>query len=246
MAITARLHRLLRRLSGSFPIATQPEGNTATEVDTVIEHELEKRLSDSDRLALFVRYEQGDDLPLCQAVFLADLARMGWLVWIIDNSPVPLAEAWRHRSGCTLYWKRQNWGMCIGAFADAIGQLEKVMDRRPEERPLTLALINNSFLPLLPPSANPLLRQLFSCPLPADHFRGLTESREQAYHLQSYLLVLGFAAWHSAPAHAFWRRCRELRKREQIISEGEVALTRSVSHISTGTASPLPAPCWEF
>lgn len=239
--VRARLQRLRQRLSGSRPHdATLPPGNAATEAAAAIGQELEERLSGSDRLAVFVRYEQGDDLPDCQAAFLADLARIGWLVWIVDNSPVPLAGAWRQRSGCTLYWQRQNRGMCIGAYADAIGQLERVMERRPERRPPTLALINNSFLPLLPPSANPLLRQLFSRPLPADHFRGLTEAREQAYHLQSYLLVLGYAAWHSAPARAFWQRCRELRQREQIISEGEVALTSAL--LAAGLTSEVMIP----
>jgi hypothetical protein len=187
--------------------------------------ELDAKLTQHNRLAIFVRYEQTDDLPGCQAAFLADLARMGWLVWIVDNSPIALSTTWRQDSGCGLYWQRVNQGMCIGAYADSIALLEQVMESNSSLNPPTLALINNSFLPLLPPSANTILRDLFCIPLPPKHFRGLTEAREQAYHLQSYLLILGAQAWCSVAAREFWQRCRNIRLREQVISDGEVALT---------------------
>lgn len=201
---------------------------------------LDAQLTQHNRLAIFVRYEQSDDLPGCQAAFLADLARMGWLVWIVDNSPIALSTTWLQDSGCALYWQRVNRGMCIGAYADSIALLEQVMESNSSLKPPTLALINNSFLPLLPPSANTILRDLFCIPLPTDHFRGLTESREQAYHLQSYLLVLGAQAWCSVAAREFWQRCRSLSLREQVISEGEVVFTGTL--LAAGFTSEVMIP----
>ena len=182
-------------------------------------------LQEAQRLLVFVRYEQGEDLPECQANFLADLTRLGWAIWIVDNSPLPLAGPWLERIQAALYWQRPNQGLCIGAYGAAIELLHRVLGRQTNLKPPTLALVNNSFLPLLPASANPILFNLFTKPLPPGHFRGLTESREQAYHLQSYLLLLGPEAWHTQQAREFWLECAGLKEREALISQGEVALT---------------------
>lgn len=219
------LSRLRHRLNSPARPAPPLLNPAQQAAEATTRQALQQQLRISDRLVVFVRYEQGDDLPSCQAAFLADLARLGWTVWIVDNSPVPLVHAARERCRCGIYWQRPNSGMCIGAYAHAIALLEQVLADNADLHPPTLALINNSFLPLLPPSANSILNELFHRPIGADHFRGLTEAREQAYHLQSFLLILGSRAWQSEPARLFWQQCRQLRQREQIISHGEVALT---------------------
>ena len=238
------LARLRARLAAArFRNALPQEGRAKITTDhetSALVKELEAQLTQHNQLAIFIRYEQSDDLPRSQVAFLADLAQMGWLVWIVDNSPSPLSTTWREASGCSLYWKRMNRGMCIGAYADAIALLEQVMECNSFLKPPTLALINNSFLPLLPPSANTILRDLFCNPLPPDHFRGLTEAREQAYHLQSYLLILGAQAWCSVASREFWQRCRNLRLREQVICEGEVALTGTL--LAAGFTSEVMIP----
>lgn len=194
---------------------------------TDLKRDLGKLLSQQISLLVFVRYEHGDDIPNSQAAFLRDLAAQGWHIWIIDNSATPLSKALQERCGCSLYWQRQNSGMCIGAYADAIAILNEILDESDNLiTPIALALVNNSFLPLLKPSENPLLTELFSVPIAADHFRGLTESREQAYHLQSYILILGSCGWRGKEVvHHFWQQCRNLGKRTDVISNGEVALT---------------------
>ncbi len=216
--ISRWIHRRLRR---STP------RNTASAAALALKPRLQQLLSQPSQLLVFVRYERSDDLPTCQAAFLADLASQGWCIWIVDNSTTPLSTTWQERSGCSLYWQRPNSGMCVGAYADAIALLNGVLDEATTLiTPTKLALINNSFLPLLVPSANPLLNDLFSRPLPAAHFRGLTESREQDYHLQSYMLMLGGDGWREvSAARNFWQRCQTLGQRMQVISEGEVALT---------------------
>jgi hypothetical protein len=242
--IRSGLARLRAQLGGSLMPYLLPReglGRSVTSLETsALVKELEAKLTQHNRLALFVRYEQSDDLPSSQVAFLADLAQMGWLVWIVDNSPIALSTTWRQDSGCALYWQRMNRGMCIGAYADSIALLEHVMESNSSLKPPTLALINNSFLPLLPPSANTILRDLFCSPLPPNHFRGLTEAREQAYHLQSYLLILGAQAWCSVAVRKFWRRSRNLRLREQVISEGEVALTSTL--LAAGFTSEVMIP----
>lgn len=226
--ISNQMRKRIQQMLGSRHGNLKPTKAVVPESMTTIGQSLDLLLDRSDRFLVFVRFEQGDDLPDCQATFLADLSKMGWAVWIVDNSPRPLNKQWRESCGCQLYWHRANEGMCIGAYADAIAAMKRALRSRPEYTPPTLALVNNSFMPLLKPSANAILRRMFNESLPKNHFRGLTESREQAYHLQSYLLILGSDAWHSEVAEEFWRQCQDLRQREKIISNGEVTLTRTL------------------
>jgi len=217
-----RLSRWIQR-----QLRRQPHRSTTSKAALDLKPRLHQILSQPSQLLVFVRYERSDDLPSCQAAFLADLASLGWHIWIVDHSAIPLATTWLECSGCSLYWQRPNSGMCIGAYAEAISLLNDVLDESATLiTPTKLALINNSFLPLLAPSANPLLTDLFSLPLSATHFRGLTESREQAYHLQSYILILGSDGWRGvSAARNFWKGCQNLGQRIEVISEGEVALT---------------------
>lgn len=219
------MNRLKRWARQRLRPPVQPSTANATTIG--VKTQLRQLLSTPTRVLVFVRFERGDDLPSCQAAFLADLAAQGWQIWIVDNSSRALSATWQQQSGCSLYWQRPNHGMCIGAYADAIALLNAVLDESHSLiTPTALALMNNSFLPLLIPSANPFLQALFFHPLAADQFRGLTESREQSYHLQSYMLVLGTNSWRGTPpVRDFWQRCRNLGQRIDIISEGEVALT---------------------
>lgn len=202
--------------------------------------DLSALLEGSDRIVVFVRYEQGSDLPHCQAEFLADLTKLGWRIWIVDNSSIPLAAEWQQQSACTLYWQRRNQGMCIGAYAHAIQLLQRALAKIERTQWPTLALINNSFLPLLPASANPVLKELFNIAPAPDQVRSLTEAREQAYHLQSYILLFGAKAWRDPDVLNFWRHCLDLRKREEIISYGEVALTAVLHGAGIRTQCMLP------
>jgi len=212
------MHRRMHRLT---------PGSSASAGALALKPRLQQLLSQPTQLLVFVRYERSDDLPNCQAAFLANLASQGWCIWIVDNSDTPLSTTWQERSGCSLYWQRQNSGMCVGAYADAVALLNSALDETTTLiTPAKLALVNNSFFPLLAPSDNPLLHDLFSRPLPATHFRGLTESREQSYHLQSYILILGSDGWRGvSAARNFWQSCQTLGQRMEVISEGEVALT---------------------
>jgi hypothetical protein len=124
--------------------------------------------------------------------------------------------------------------MCLGGFAHAIALLHHVRAQdaqtstSPERHPgpISLALINDSFLPLLPLAGNEVLSTLLQPGINEDHVRGLTESCEQGYHLQSYLLVLGQQAWLSDASRQHWERCLRLAGRHQVIAAGEVGLSQ--------------------
>ena len=241
MTLRSRLstgRQWLRRRYTRVPIPAPAAQPAQWEQDQI--PDLSPLLQSNDRIAVFVRYEQGDDLPACQAAFLADLAQLGWRIWIIDNSPTPLTADWQKQSACTLYWQRRNQGMCVGAYAQAILLLHRSLSGRTNTQWPNLALINNSFLPLLPASANPVLMDLFSRPLAADQARGLTEAREQAYHLQSYLLLFGSKAWCAPEVLEFWKGCLSLSRREDIITHGEVALTAVLKSAGLHTEALLP------
>ncbi|MEB3353875.1 MAG: hypothetical protein VKM34_06530 [Cyanobacteriota bacterium] len=181
-------------------------------------------------LAVFVRYGAGRTLPPWQSRFLAELADLGWLIWVMDHSPQPLSLSALKGCGAQLYLQRPNQGMCVGAFAHAIELLHRCCDSSDPTAPLvpptSLALINDSFLPLLPLHDTPPLNRLLSPGINDDRIRGLTESCEQSYHLQSYLLVLGGQAWLSPASRLQWQRCLQLAGRQQVIAAGEVGLSQ--------------------
>ena len=75
MTLRSRLstgRQWLRRRITRVPIPVPPAQPAQWEQDQI--PDLSPLLQSNDRIAVFVRYEQGDDLPACQAAFLADLA----------------------------------------------------------------------------------------------------------------------------------------------------------------------------
>jgi hypothetical protein len=170
-----------------------------------------------NRCAVFVVYCSGP-LPEFTKCFVESLARAGYSVTIVTNTPLhPQARAFLLQE-CEWIIDRQNVGRDFGAYQDGI---RFVQEHYPKLERMIVA--NDSVFYFLG-RTDALVEALSS-----DHdLIGVSEVFEHHYHVASFLLSFGPAILRSDAFRNFWSRYLPLGTRRWAILRGEGILSRDL------------------
>ena len=175
-------------------------------------------LPESKRV-VYVHFDRNGDVHDYTICLLRAFAAVGYATTFVTNSDVFSDEQVNKvRPFCVSIIWRRNEGYDFAAYRDGILSI-------PAGDLTHLILANDSYYgPLFP-----LARLLDRCnPEEADVW-GATDSREVAYHLQSYFLLFHRKAIHSAAFRRFWRRYPNVNDKAWVILNGEIGISQEMS-----------------
>jgi SAM-dependent methyltransferase len=184
------------------------------------------------RLAIVVFYHAQGRVFAYHRRLLQDLKSQGFATVIVRNGSENLSrfiETTRDLADLVLV--RENAGLDFSAWLSAFALLGLEPSALRE-----LVFANDSVVgPLFP------LREAVSRMAAADcDFWGMTDSWEQAYHLQSYFLCFKEAALRSAALSEYLRDYAHPTEKDEIIAQGEVALTQALLAANLRAAAYCP------
>lgn len=164
----------------------------------------------------FDRNGEVHDYTICQ---LRAFAELGYATTFVTNSDTFSDEqVVKVRPFCASVIWRYNQGYDFAAYRDGILSI-------PTGDLTHLILTNDSYYGPFFPLADLLNR----CdPEKADVW-GATDSRQVAYHLQSYFLLFHWKALHSTAFRRFWRRYPNVNDKAWVILNGEIGISRQMS-----------------
>ena len=157
---------------------------------------------------------------------LAALTQKGWVVVVSSSGLTTKSEESLLSCGC-LISKRQNLGLCLGAYRDFSCLLYD--HRNLRDRIETLVLCNDSTLPMggdepFCQQAEQIHQELKSC---KPKLIGLTDSvQTNLYHVQSYFLALNSGLLNNINWTNFWNKFDPRGHKNDLIQRGEVGLTQ--------------------
>ena len=170
------------------------------------------------RVVLFCHYDRSGQASEGMRRYVDALIQAGLSVVFVTNSGRLAEEAkgWV-RERCALVVERRNAGFDFAAWQDG---LEAAGLPRSDTEILVIA--NDSVCGPFAPLTSVLERFDFE---KADVW-GLTDSWQIRYHLQSYFMTFGPAAFRSPAFARFWGGVRDLRLKRAVIRSYEVQLTQ--------------------
>ncbi len=150
---------------------------------------------------------------------LRAFAELGYTTTFVTNSDKFSDEqVIKVRPFCASIIRRRNEGYDFAAYRDGIRSI-------PAGDLTHLILTNDSYYGPLFPLASLLDR----CDPETADVWGATDSREVAYHLQSYFLLFHKKAIHSTAFRRFWRRYPNVNDKAWVILNGEIGISRKMS-----------------
>ena len=157
---------------------------------------------------------------------LAELVQQNWVVVVSSSGLQKKAEETLRSNGC-LISRRQNIGLCLGAYRDFCCLIND--HRGLRNRIQTLVLCNDSMLPIGGP--RPICIQTESIhellKTPKSKLIGLTDSvQTRAYHIQSYFLAVNNPLINNSIWIDFWNRFDPRGDKNDLIERGEVGLSQ--------------------
>ena len=192
-------------------------------------HELLKRVRETRRLAIVAVYRPSAVRLAYHELYLRSLRELGFAVVVVDTTRQRgrlLAE-----SSADLTLVRANVGWDFGSWILGLTRLQEVVEQADE-----LLLTNDSmFGPLHP------LDETFAMPqLETADFWGMTDSWQQAYHLQSFFVVLRKRVLESDVVWRFLQEFRVDQGKAYAIERGEVQLTAVLLEHGFEAAAAFP------
>jgi lipopolysaccharide biosynthesis protein len=171
------------------------------------------------RRVVYVHFDRNGDVHDYTIGQLRAFAELGYATTFVTNSDTFSDEqVIKVRPFCASIIWRSNEGYDFAAYRDGILSI-------PAGDLTQLILTNDScYGPLFP-----LASLLDRCdPEKADVW-GATDSRQIAYHLQSYFLLFHSKALHSAAFRRFWRRYPNVNNKAWVILNGEIGISHKMS-----------------
>jgi lipopolysaccharide biosynthesis protein len=166
---------------------------------------------------LFAHFDKDDRVDDYVLRYLKHIKELNFLIVFVSASRLPLSEVARVRCDCFDVILRDNAGLDFGSWAQAFSKHASVIDGR-------LLLANDS---VYGPVGN-LSTALDRLTSRDADFYGLVESIEIAPHLQSWFLLFEPAVVRHPAFKEIWARPYRAMTKRQIITQGEVALSRDL------------------
>jgi Rhamnan synthesis protein F len=177
---------------------------------------IDGRAAMTAKVCIFAHYDRGGVLRPHTRRYLDALAAAGFSIVFVSNSPLA-HESLEHVSGrCVRILLRANRGYDFGAYRDGILSLSFEAGT-----PGVLLLANDSVYGPIVPIESLFARMDFSA---ADVWAA-TDSWQDRYHLQTYLVAFGPAALAHPAFAAFWRSVRNTRSKWAVVKHYEIGLT---------------------
>lgn len=209
-----------RVLEAQDPRAVRTEGEDCS-----------RALRQSDRVAILAHWDAGERVSRSTGELIGALQGLGFAVLLVNSAAGagPLIWTTPRPAGLTVL-RRPNIGHDFGSWATAL-------DRVPElRRAGALLLMNDS---LVGPFASPA--PLFERFLAGTaRFWGLTDSREEAPHIQSYCLGFRGGILEHPRLRAFWRGIRVERDKGRVVRKYEIGLSRLMRRLGVASEVALP------
>tara|TARA_Y100001968_G_C19411208_1_gene746383 strand:- start:530 stop:1777 length:1248 start_codon:yes stop_codon:yes gene_type:complete len=180
-----------------------------------------------ERLFVFHHYDKTGFLPDSWLNTILSIKDSGWII-ILSTSNLRVESVNRLESLGIIVAKRLNIGRCLGAYKDLsllIQNNNKVCSRLK-----SLILCNDSMLPIS--SEESVVNHIDHLVSTYENYKhplmaGLTDSSERGlYHLQSYFLYTNCLCFNSEFWTNFWLRFNPSLDKEQLIDNGEIALSQ--------------------
>lgn len=228
-----RIRRILGEAAGSLlyhaehGIVLTYEGlrRLAIRTDPNVRHSRRRLLGTSKGLpaasghrgAVFVVYCPGP-LPSFTKCFVESLARAGYSVVAVANTPLhPEASSFLTQH-CEWIVHRENVGRDFGAYQDGI---RFALERYPALERMILA---NDSVYYFPDKMDALIEALSS----GNDLIGVSETTEHHYHIASFLMSFGPRVLQSDAFRSFWQNYVPIGTRRWAILRGEGVLSRDL------------------
>ncbi len=171
------------------------------------------------RVALLCHFDRAGRVRPDLLDHIRELHAAGFSVVLISNSGQLLPEARDSlRPSCAAVLVRRNIGYDFCAWRDALTHLG--LPRADTQR---ILLVNDSVYGPVAPLA-PVLRRIEKTDA---EIVALTDSQQRGWHLQSYFVCFGPAAFRSSAWTRFWSGVRPVPSKQWVINRCEVGLTRT-------------------
>lgn len=170
-------------------------------------------------LVFFAHYDPQDEVDEYVRFYLEKLYLLGSTIVFVSGSPHLRPEATvKIDPFCAAIYTRRTLSLDFGSWHLAWQQIQKKGWRLEDFDRLLLA--NDSvYGPLFP------LEEMFSRFFDADMY-GVTESKEQCQHLQSYFLLWDLNARTRRFIESFWREFRYVIRKEILIQRCELGISQ--------------------
>lgn len=191
----------------------------AGDTKSCVHTSIEGRAPLTGKVCVFVHYDGGGELRPHTRRYLDALTAEGFCIAFVSNSAITQDGLGYLSDRCARILLRDNRGYDFAAYRDGILELDV-----PLGELTTLLLVNDSvYAPLLP-----LARLFEEMDFAAADIWGATDSWQNRYHLQSYLVAFGPAALAHPAFLAFWRQLRNARSKWAVVRHYEIGLTRAM------------------
>lgn len=179
-----------------------------------LEGSTERSSAGAGRLALFAHFDEGNRVKPYIVDHLAKLKEHCSRIVFISTSALPEREMERVRPFVTEVLLKENVGYDFGMWRHA---LERISWGHFDEIVLTNSSVFGPVWPL-----GPIFERMSQTPC---DFWGMTDTREGAWHLQSYFLVLRRRLIESPQFTAFWQGVLPFRRKGAVVLSYEIGLT---------------------
>lgn len=171
------------------------------------------------RLCIFAHFDRGLALRAHTRRYLAALADQGLSIVFVSNSSLDHESQEYVLSVCSRMIIRKNVGYDFSAYRDSIFEIKSICHDID-----ILILTNDSvFGPITP------LAKLFdSFDFCRADIWGATDSWQDKYHLQSYLLAFGPRTLNSDVFWDFWHRVTDMRSKWSVVKYYEIGFTQEM------------------
>jgi lipopolysaccharide biosynthesis protein len=166
------------------------------------------------RLCVFAHYDSQDEVKPYVLHLLRALRQECDEITFVSTSTLPETEIEKTRDHCSRTMCKDNAGYDFGMWKYAL-------ERTDPECCDELALVNSSILgPLFP--LHPIMQHMEAQDC---DFWGMTDSKQVAWHLQSYFLVFRACVLRSQAFRQFWHAVLPYRNKDQVVRSYELGLT---------------------
>lgn len=166
------------------------------------------------RLAIYAHYDAQTEVKRFVTHYLSELAEDCTRIDFVSTAPLPPAELAKVAPYCQQATTKDNTGFDFGMWKYVLDDVD--FDEWDE-----IVLTNSSvFGPLVP--LGPIFDQMSADDC---EFWGMNDTREHAWHLQSYFLVFKRSVLSSNEFRRFWKDLTPYRDKGQIIRSYEVGLS---------------------